>query len=231
MAGPVDPTPDGRVAAHTLALLEALSIMVKGSPAGGAAKRLADLKRVEDLLREVRGHFEGPRRSWGSQIEVSLTLLAEILLAAFNALMVLAIWRVRDAWDATPWVVVFLLLLLVLGAVFFAFEAWTSWRTLRGSRSVLVLSKIKVFERALPVEKQKVYQELAKHPDVRRQIVGDAPGDYSIGVTKRPGGGDGLAFHVVGTGGAPRAVPPSVEIDGLTIPVVVAGGCDEPQLL
>jgi hypothetical protein len=76
-----------------------------------------------------------------------------------------------------------------------------------------------------------VYQELAKRPEVRRQIVGDDSSDLAIGVTRRPDGGDGLAFHVVVRGGGIGSVPPSVQIDGLTIPVVVEGGADAPRLI
>lgn len=173
------------------------------------------------------------------------TLVGVISITAPSFMLVAAIsmdvgWA--EAWQRSPRTTAAIVSWLVLGVIFIGLQAWLFLKGLKRRSSELVRSRsedstyaelvrsrIDDLRHALRVEKQNVYKELAKRPEVRRLILGDDSRALPIGVTRSRGGGDDLAFHVMDRGGSVGAVPSSVEIDGLTIPVVVEGGADAPK--
>jgi hypothetical protein len=234
MAGKNGLTRADRDAAGAFALLNALSIAVESAPSGSKAKRLDDIKRIQDSLNEAGEQFAGHSLFRVSRIEAVSIVAGGISIAMAYILFVLLIsmdigWG--DALRYAPGTTIVIVIGLALGAVFLGFQAWFFGRGLWGRPLDLVGPRIKVLRDTLRVEKQKVYQELATHPDVRRQVFGDASTENSIGVKRSPGGGDGLAFHVVDRDGDIGEIPLEVKIDGLTIAVVVDGGADAPELL
>ena len=73
--------------------------------------------------------------------------------------------------------------------------------------------------------------EILNRPQTHRLILDGYHKAYSLGVTRCPGGPEGLGFLLRVEGSPPPGIPPTVTIDGWTIPILVRGEFKAPRPL
>lgn len=79
--------------------------------------------------------------------------------------------------------------------------------------------------------KQNRLAKLIERPEVQRKILGDYEGGYSLGLTLDPRNRNEFAIRVRIEGEDPAEIPSEIDLDGETIPVLVATNFKIPEPL
>jgi hypothetical protein len=206
-------------------LVNALSERMKCPTEACGAQRHEELRKIDAQVSAIERIAEFAPQS-RLRVEWVAGTVATFTLVSILFVQVGAPAAVGRARDFAEWGVVIVQGILLSFALINPILRWC-----RSGSAGAANDDLRRLNRDLLVEKQGVYRAWLDTPDISRKILRDFQGRYSLGISRQPGAGDDLAFHLSVEDGDVRSFPTTVEVDGIQIPVIHEGGFHGAQAL